>query len=139
MADPTPLEQIRDAYAQWHESKAGSIDVFLKLLAPHFKMRSVLGNQIPDPLALDRKGIDQAREYLDLLTRDWEMIEMPTEQVLSDGDTVVWIGRCQWRNRATGDEVKCPKVDVWRFAEGKAVQFLEMFDSLGFAKAARLA
>jgi hypothetical protein len=31
-----------------------------------------------------------------------------------------------------------PKIDVWTFRNGKAVRFFEMFDSLGFARAASL-
>jgi len=45
------------------------------------------------------------------------------------------VGRCAWRNRTTGRIVDTPKVDVWRFENGKAVSFLEMFDSLGFVRA----
>ena len=62
----------------------------------------------------------------------------PTEKIVADGDTVVWIGRCHWRNKHDGKELNTPKIDVWTFRNGKAVRFFEMFDSLGFARAASL-
>ena len=45
------------------------------------------------------------------------------------------VGRCHWRHRASGREVDSPKVDIWHFEDGKATRFLEMFDSLAFARA----
>jgi ketosteroid isomerase-like protein len=66
------------------------------------------------------------------------MIDFPQQKIVADGDTIVWIGRCSWRHRATGQEIDTPKVDIWTFRDGKAVRFLEMFDSLGFARTAAL-
>jgi uncharacterized protein len=42
---------------------------------------------------------------------------------------VVMIGHCAWRNKATGKVVSTPKADSWRFANGKAVEFYEYFDT----------
>ena len=66
------------------------------------------------------------------------MIDFPQEKIVADGDTVVWIGRCRWRNKRDGKTLDTPKIDVWTFRGGKAVRFFEMFDSLGFARAASL-
>jgi len=69
------------------------------------------------------------------VARDWEMIHYTVDRVIDGGDDVVMVGSCAWRNRATARIVDTPKVDVWRFENGKAVSFLEMFDSLGFVRA----
>jgi ketosteroid isomerase-like protein len=61
-----------------------------------------------------------------------------TEQVVEQGDTVVWIGRCSWRNRHTGLVATTPKVDIWTFRDGRAVRMFELFDTLAFARAAGL-
>ena len=45
------------------------------------------------------------------------------------------VGRCAWRNRASGAEVDTPKVDIWHFENGRATRFMEVFDSLAFARA----
>ena len=79
-----------------------------------------------------------ARNYFKALFDDWEMLDFPTEKIVADGDTVVWIGRCSWRNKQDGKAIDTPKIDVWTFRNGKAVRFFEMFDSLGFARAASL-
>jgi ketosteroid isomerase-like protein len=98
-------------------------------------MRSVLAPELPDDLAAHRVSKSAAMEYFQTLGRDWEMIEFRTERFVDDDDDVVMIGRCAWRNRATGRIVDTPKVDIWHFEDGKAVTFLEMFDSLAFMRA----
>ena len=82
-------------------------------------------------------------EELKLAYTNWrEMKGGNLDQVLGlfddQIDTVVWIGRCHWRNKHDGKEIDTPKIDVWTFQGGKAVRFFEMFDSLGFARAASL-
>jgi ketosteroid isomerase-like protein len=135
---PIPVEQVGAAYRSWRETKGGSADLFLELMADDCHMRSVLSPKVGDDLALHRKSRNEAHDYFDAVARDWEMIDYPQDRIVADGDTVVWIGRCHWRHRATGREIDTPKVDIWRFANGKAVDFLEMFDSLGFVRTAGL-
>ena len=129
-----PADQVADAYREWRESRGGNSDRIVAMMADGIEMRSVLDPALPDDLAADRKSIDEARAYFDVISRDWEMLDYPQEKIVADGDTVVWIGRCRWRHRFTGREIDTPKVDIWTFEDGKAVRFLEMFDSLGFAR-----
>jgi ketosteroid isomerase-like protein len=98
-------------------------------------MRSVLSPDLPDDLAAVRHSRVGAMEYFQTLARDWEMIEFVPDRFVDGGDDVVMIGRCSWRNRATGKIVDTPKVDVWRFRNGRAISFMEMFDSLAFMRA----
>lgn len=134
----SPAKQIRSAYARWLETRGGSAEDFIAMLSPEIVMRTVLGADVPDEMSLGMTGIDGARAYFASVARDWEMIDYPTEEIVAQGDTVVWIGRCHWRNRSSFAEVNSPKVDIWRFRDGKALEVLEMFDSLGFARAIRL-
>lgn len=129
-----PIDQVSDAYRLWRESRGGNSDQIIALMADGVRMRSVLSPSLPDDLAADRKSIAEARQYFEIIARDWEMLDYPQEKIVADQDTVVWIGRCRWRHRFTGREIETPKVDVWTFQGGKAVSFLEMFDSLGFAR-----
>ena len=136
---PIPVEQVSTAYRRWRETKGRSPELFLDLMADDCEMRSVLSpRKVENELALHRRSRDEARGYFDALARDWEMIDYPQDQIVADGNTVVWIGSCQWRHRATGQAVDSPKVDIWTFRDGKAVDFLEMFDSLEFARTASL-
>lgn len=128
-----PIDQVADAYRTWRESRGSNVDEVIDMMADEIEMRSVLDPGLPDDLAADRKTREEARQYFEVLSRDWEMIDYPQEKIVADGDTVVWIGRCHWRHKASGREINSPKVDIWTFRDGKAVKFMEMFDSLGFA------
>jgi len=135
MRDPDlPVEQVANFYKGWRETCGQNADEFLALMADNVEMRSVLSPELADDLAAFRKTHDEARQYFEVLARDWQMIDYPQEKMIADADTIVWIGRCHWRHRATGREINTPKVDIWTFRDGKAVDFLEMFDSLEFAR-----
>jgi len=133
--DLTPAARVRDAYALWSESKGMRSDQWMELLADSIEMRTVLTPDLPDDLAANRRTLSGALEYFQTVARDWEMIHYTVDRMVDGGDDVVMIGRCAWRNRATARVVDTPKVDVWRFEDGKAVSFLEMFDSLAFVRA----
>ena len=131
----SPVDQLRRAYAAWSDSKGMSADQWLDLLGDEIEMRSVLAPELPDDLAAVRFSRAGAMEYFQTLARDWEMIAFDCDRFIADEDDVVMVGRCAWRNRATGKVVDTPKVDIWHFENGKAVTFLEMFDSLAFMRA----
>jgi len=135
MNDRSPADRLRDAYALWSESGGTRSDQWIDLLSDSIEMRSVLTPDLPDDLAATRHTLSGALEYFQTVARDWEMIHYTVERFVDGGDDVVMVGRCAWRNRATARVVETPKVDVWRFEDGKAVSFLEMFDSLAFVRA----
>lgn len=139
MLDPgLPLDQLKSAYENWRRTKGGNLDEVLNLFDDRIEMHSVLEPGVKHELARVQTSREDTKAYFRELLDNWEMIDFPTEKVLADGDTVVWIGRCHWRNKQDGKEIDTPKIDVWTFRNGKAVRFFEMFDSLGFARAASL-
>ena len=133
-----PIEELKLAYTNWRETKGDNLDQVLGLFDDRIEMHSVLEPDVPHELARVQVSREDARNYFKALFDDWEMIDFPQEKIVADGDTVVWIGRCHWRNKHDGKELNTPKIDVWTFRNGKAVRFFEMFDSLGFARAAGL-
>lgn len=129
---------LEHAYARWSETRGGSADEVLALFDDQVEMRSVLTDEMPSELAGSHISKQQAAQYFAALARDWEMIYWDVYQIIADGadgDDVVVISRCAWRNRETGNEVDTPKVDIWHFENGKATRFMEVFDSLAFARA----
>ena len=133
--EQSPAARLRQAYDAWSESK-GTDYRWLDLLADNVEMRSVLTPELPDDFAAPtRRGRAAAMEYVQTLGRDWEMLHFTPERFIDGGNDVVMVGRCAWRNRATGRIVDTPKVDVWHFESGRAASFLEMFDSLAFMRA----
>ena len=133
---PSNAERIRAVYEHWERSRGSDPEPFFALVADDFTMASVLDPPDLHELACDHCGPDRVRDYFAALDADWEMIDFPTEQVVEQGDTVVWIGRCTWRNRHTGSVATTPKVDIWTFRDGRAVRMFEMFDTLAFVRAA---
>ena len=129
-------ERVRAAYEHWEQSRGGDPEPFLALVGEDFTMASVLDPPDLHELARDHVGLDRVRDYFAALDADWEMIDFPTEQVVEQGDTVVWIGRCSWRNRHTGAVAATPKVDIWTFRDGRAVRMFVMFDTLAFVRGA---
>ena len=127
--------RLEELYARWNETKGACADEVLELFDDQVEMRSVLTLEVPSELAGHKTSRAQAGEYFAALARDWEMIYFDAYQFIADEDDVVMVGRCAWRHRETGAEVDTPKVDIWHFESGRATRFLEMFDSLAFARA----
>lgn len=134
----TPAERVRHAYARWEATKGASADCFLDLMAEDVRATTAFSPAEDHPMAQERVGKAFARDYLESLPLNLDMLAFPTDEIVDGGDTVVWIGSCRWRDRASGKETETAKVDVWRFRDGKAVSILEMFDTLGFARLNRM-
>ena len=133
-----PIEELKDAYANWRETKGGNLDQVLGLFDDQIEMHSVLEPNVQHELARVQRSREDAKNYFKALLDDWEMIDFPQEKIVADGDTVVWIGRCTWRHRHTGLLATTPKVDIWTFRDGRAVRMFEMFDTLAFVRGAGL-
>ena len=135
MTDNPHLPVLEQAYRNWNETKGGSFEEILDLFADEVEMRSVLSPDIPHEVSGTHRTKAEAVNYFAGLARDWEMLAYDVDRFIADGDDIVMVGRCAWRNRATGKVVDTPKVDIWHFENGKITRFLEMFDSLGFVQA----
>ena len=122
-----PIEELKLAYTNWRETKGGNLDQVLGLFDDRIEMHSVLEPNVQHELARVQHSREDTKSYFRELLDNWEMIDFPTERI-----------RCHWRNKLDGKEIDTPKIDVWTFRNGKAVRFFEMFDSLGFARAASL-
>lgn len=124
-------EILREVYARWKETKAGSKDHWLSVVADEINFGSLAQGR-PDSLAFTRTRRTKAEValYLEELARDWEMIDYVIDNYVAQGDRVVAIGRMAWRNKQTGRAVDSPKLDVWRFDDtGKAIEFYEYYDT----------
>jgi ketosteroid isomerase-like protein len=133
---PSNGDLVRAAYEHWEQTLGLDPEPFFALVSEDFTMASVLDPPELHELARDHYGLDRVRDYFAALDADWEMIDFPTEQVVEQDDTVVWIGRCTWRNRHTGSIATTPKVDIWTFRDGRAIRMFEMFDTLAFVRGA---
>lgn len=137
MADNPNLETLRGAYARWGGTKGGNVDEILNMFADEIEMHSALPADVPDSVAGTHRSRAEARDYFTGLLRDWDMEYYDVDRFIvgEGGDEIVMVGRCAWRNKATGLTVDTPKVDIHTFRDGKVVRFQEVYDTLGFARA----
>jgi uncharacterized protein len=121
---------LTEAYRRWHDSRGGSVDHWMSICAENIQFGSLIRGA--EPRVAYMTGYNARAElgqYFEGLARDWEMIEYKVDQFVAQGDRVVMLGRCAWRHKNSGKVVNTPKVDSWRFADGKAVEYYEYFDT----------
>ena len=129
--EATYVAALKEAYRRWHETRGNSVDAFAKLWHDDIKFGSIAQGAPKMEYMTTYVGGDALLNYFEGLARDWEMIEYRADQFIAQGDRVVMLGHCSWRAKATGKVCSTPKADVWRFADGKAVEFYEFFDTAG--------
>ncbi len=120
---------LTEAYRRWADSKGASADHWISICDPDIRFGS-----IAEPLKAvaymgSYRSRDELRQYFAGITRDWEMLDYRADHFVAQGDRVVMLGHCSWRAKASGQVVSTPKADSWRFADGKAVEFFEFFDT----------
>jgi len=120
---------LKAAYAQWAASKGTSGEDWLKIFADRIKFGSLAQGSHGVPYLTSYRSRDALAQYFSGISADWELQEYVPEHFVAQGDRVVMLGRCAWRNKHTGKVVASPKADAWRFAGGKAVEFFEYYDT----------
>ncbi|MGE0213079.1 MAG: nuclear transport factor 2 family protein [Parvibaculaceae bacterium] len=136
MGTGSNVERLRQAYAGWHNTK-GDPAVWGDLMADPIIFGS-LGNGASG-LEFSRTRVTRkdVLEYFSELARDWSMVHYRIDEYISEGDRIVALGECCWKNRNTGKVLTTPKADFWRFENGKAVDFYEFYDTLQAAGASQ--
>lgn len=137
MSDETGnVEILRKAYDRWASSKGASVDDWLAICDADIAFGSIAqGRQEGAEYLAAYTSRDALKEYFGGLTRDWEMIDWIVDHFVAQGDRVVMLGHCTWRYKKTGKIVSTPKADSWRFANGKAVEYFEYYDTAQIATA----
>jgi ketosteroid isomerase-like protein len=120
---------LKEAYRLWRESRGGSVDHWIGICDENIRFGSIAQGAPRVAYMTEYKARDQLAQYFEGLKRDWEMIEFKADQFVAQGDRVVMLGNCSWRYKRTGKVVTTPKADAWRFADGKAIEFYEYFDT----------
>ncbi|MGH6769114.1 MAG: nuclear transport factor 2 family protein [Xanthobacteraceae bacterium] len=120
---------LKEGYRQWHESRGASVDHWMSICDEDIRFGSIA--QAPPGVSYltGYNGRAALGQYFNGLRQDWEMIDYVVDEFVAQGDRVVMLGRCTWRFRKNGRVVATPKADAWRFANGKAVEFFEYFDT----------
>jgi ketosteroid isomerase-like protein len=130
------VERLQDAYGRWSSSKGADSQSWIDLMADTVSFRS-LGAAAP-AIGFSRNGYSRAEvgRYFEELARDWEMVQYAVEFMVAEADRVAVLAQCSWRNRQTGRTIDTMKADFFRFADGRVIEFAELFDTAGAVAAA---
>ena len=123
------VDILRQAYALWGSTKAGSVEHWMGLMADRVDWRSLAAGAAGMEFTCDGIAKDDVRSYLETLAREWEMQSYTVDDFIAQGDRVVMVGRCAWKHRGTGKHVDTPKADIVRLRDGKIVEFMEYYDT----------
>jgi uncharacterized protein len=123
------VEILKEAYRQWHDSRGASVDDFIGVCDQNINFGSLARGAEPMQFAAQYDNREVLRGYFKGLLDQWDMEFYEVKQFIAQGDMVVMQGVCKWINKTTGKPVETPKVDIWRFRDGKAVEFYELFDT----------
>ncbi|GAB5470554.1 MAG: nuclear transport factor 2 family protein [Rhodospirillales bacterium] len=131
------VAKLRAGYDLWNSTK-GDPQVWVDVLAEEIDFRSI-GDGRPGlefTHAYSRKK-DLFLEFFEGLHRDWRMDYYRIEEYIATGDRVVALGHTKWFHKRTDKIIDTPKADVWRFRDGKAIQFMEFMDTQMMVEATR--
>ena len=130
MKQPTS-QLLKEAYRRWNESRGGSVDYwFDSVIAPNINFGSVPRGAAP--LEFAKRVSSSSRAFAPISTaccRNGAMVHYTVDEYIAQGDAVIARGSCAWTNKKTGKVAETPKIDFWRFKDGKAVEFYEYFDT----------
>ena len=120
---------LREAYRRWADGKGHDLDCWMAVLDETASLGSLADGAAGMEFSNPRSTKSEIMDYLRELTRDWEMLSFEMDEFVAQGDRVVAIGRCAWRNKRTRKVADTPKIDLWRFKNGRVVEFSEFYDT----------
>ena len=135
MTQDQNIETLKRCYAAWHDTRGGSVDAWLEIVSDDFQLRSMAGGRPGVEFTAPRDSRDELAKYLAGLTEAWEMEYYRIDRYIADEAMVVALGATAWVNKATGKRVETLKADFWTFNNGKAISFLEFYDSCALVEA----
>ena len=134
--EATNVDLLKNAYARWHDTKGGSVDIWLGLLDDDIKFGSVAAGAAHVAFATNYNNKQALGAYFEGLLNGWDMLHFTVDEFIAQGDSVVMRATTSWMNKHTKKVFTTPKLDFWRFRDGKAVEFFEYFDTAGAQAAA---
>ena len=130
------VEILKEAYRRWRETRGDSVDHWLGIVDEKISFGSIPRGAAPLAFATQYDNRESLRGYFNGLLSDWTMVHYTVDEYIAQGDAVFVRCSTSWTNKRTGKTFDTPKVDFWRFRNGKAVEFYEYFDTAQVAAAA---
>ena len=126
--DEANVDRLRSAYEAYAETN-GKADVWYDVLADEVSWGSLADGRPGMDFTRPRASKEEVVSYFEGLAKDWTMEFYFVNEFVAQNNRVVALAESGWKNRHTGKVVKTPKADVWRFRDGKAVEFMEFYDT----------
>ena len=123
------IETLKDAYQRWHNTRAGSVDHWLKLMTDDVQFRSLAGGAVEMQFTRPSCCKDEVVQYFAGLTSEWEMIYYRVDEYIAQGDRVVALGEVSFKHKKTGKTLVTAKADFHKFRDGKICEFFEFYDT----------
>ncbi|WP_420585652.1 nuclear transport factor 2 family protein [Ruegeria sp.] len=127
------VEKMRKAFAEWNDCKASDVGMWEKYTTEDLCMRSLGRGQYGLEFSCSRDGRAEMQEYLEDLTRAFEMQHWTLKDTIAQDDRVVGIGTCAWTHKDTGKTVETPIVIICRFRDGLVCEYEEYYDTAAVA------
>lgn len=127
---------LKEAYRQWADAKGQKSDGWMKVLDDSIDFGSIPRGDAPLGFAKDYSSKDQLRGYFDAIKSDWTMVYYRMDEFIAQDDVIVVRGTMSWTNKKTNATFDSPKLDYWKFKNGKAIAYYEYFDTARAAAAA---
>lgn len=130
------VQLLRDGYERWNGSKAESVAHWMGMIDENIRWCSLGAGAAGSEFTKECCSKADVAQYFAQLGEQWELVSYAADEFIAQGDRVVMIGSCAWRHRGTGKVARTPKVDVFRFRNGKVIDFMEYYDTAAVLAAA---
>lgn len=123
------VQGIYDAFAE------GDVDAFAAALHPEIVWMEAENNTYADnnPYEGPQAVMDGV---IGRVTADWANFTVTPEEMISEGNRVVVLGRYNGDYLETGKSIDAQVVHVWTVQDGQAIAFQQYVDTLQLAEAA---
>ena len=122
---------LRSAYAQWSSTKGLSSDMWMPILADDLKFGSLAAGAAHVAYLNNYDSKTALCAYFEGVAKHWSMVHHSADEFVAQGDVVIMRGKMAWQTKRTNKVFSTPKMDYWRFRDGKVVEFFEFYDTAG--------
>lgn len=135
-AENPNLTVLRKLYEGWHETKGGNVEDVIALMDEEVQLSSLANGAQGAEFTQQCSCLADVRKYFEGLLNNWTMLHYHVVEFIADGDRVVVVCHTAWNNNDTGKSCETPKVDIWRFENGRATSLSEYYDTAALFAAA---
>ncbi len=123
------LSDLKKGYELWANKDESAVPYFMELLSDDIKWSSLANGCEGAGFTKSRAGKPEVVGYFTELVGEWELVNYTADEFVAERDRIVMIGRCSFKNHATGSMVETPKVDIFRHDGLKITEFMEYYDT----------